>query len=116
MTVAHGSHGEGRAPETEPEVVAGYRLVRPLGQGGMDTVFEAEGPGTGRKVTLKRIAREFAGSSEAVERFRLEGRLAATFAHPRCVFVFAADEEAGRPYIVMDRMPGETLKDLVPRE
>jgi hypothetical protein len=97
----------------EPELVAGYRLIRPLGEGGMGTVFEAEEPGTGRKVALKLIAREFAGSPEAVERFRQEGRLAAAIAHPRCVFVFAADEEAGRPYIVMERMPGTTLRDLV---
>src|SRR5205085_2009873 len=33
--------------------------------------------------------------------------------HPRCVFVYAADEEAGRPYIVMELMPGQTLQDLV---
>ena len=79
----------------------------------MGTVFEAEEPGTGRKVALKLIASEFAGSPEAVERFRQEGRLAAAIAHPRCVFVFAADEEAGRPYIVMERMPGTTLRDLV---
>jgi uncharacterized RDD family membrane protein YckC len=79
----------------------------------MGTVFEAEDPDTGRKVALKLIAREFAGSTEAVERFRQEGRLAAAIAHPRCVFVFAADEEAGRPYIVMEQMPGTTLRDLV---
>src|SRR5438552_1118271 len=34
-------------------------------------------------------------------------------AHPRCVFVYAADEDAGRPYIVMELMPGDTLHDLL---
>src|SRR5262249_1495241 len=47
---------------------------------------------------------------------RQEGRLASLIAHPRCVFVFAADEEAGRPYIVMELMPGSTLQDLVDRQ
>jgi hypothetical protein len=51
-----------------------------------------------------------------VERFRQEGRIASMIAHPRCVFVLAVDEEAGRPYIVMERMPGATLKDVVDRE
>jgi uncharacterized RDD family membrane protein YckC len=112
-TVAIPPGAGGRTAEHEPELVAGYHLIRPLGSGGMGTVFEAEEPGTGRKVALKLISSEFAGSPEAVERFRQEGRLAAAIAHPRCVFVFAADEEAGRPYIVMEQMPGTTLRDLV---
>ena len=40
-------------------------------------------------------------------------QLASQLAHPRCVFVLAADTDAGRPYIVMELMPGRTLKDLV---
>jgi hypothetical protein len=48
-----------------------------------------------------------------VERFRREGRLASRIAHPRCVFVLAADEDEGRPYIVMELMPGATLADLL---
>ncbi|MFQ3650375.1 MAG: protein kinase, partial [Gemmataceae bacterium] len=47
------------------------------------------------------------------ERFRREGRLASLVIHPRCVFVLGADEEAGRPYIVMELMPGRTLSDVV---
>jgi uncharacterized RDD family membrane protein YckC len=54
-----------------------------------------------------------ASNPASVERFRQEGRLASQVAHPRCVFVLSADTEAGRPYIVMELMPGETLKDLV---
>jgi hypothetical protein len=100
----------------EPDAVGGYRLVRPLGAGGMGTVYEAEEVATGRRVALKLIAAEYAASPDAVERFRREGRLASAVAHPRCVFVLAADEEAGRPYIVMELMPGSTLKDLAERQ
>jgi hypothetical protein len=79
----------------------------------MGAVYEAEDAGAGRRVAVKLIRPEFADSTEAVERFRREGRLASTIQHPRCVFVLAAEEEAGRPYIVMERMPGHTLHDLV---
>ena len=96
-----------------PETVGGYRLLRPLGSGGMGTVYEAEDSASGRHVALKLIAPDYADSSDAIERFRREGRLASTLAHSRCVFVLAADEEAGRPYIVMELMPGRTLEDLV---
>jgi uncharacterized RDD family membrane protein YckC len=104
--------GTGHA-EPAPEVVGGYRLLRLLGTGGMGSVHEAEEMATGRRVALKLIAAEYAATPDAVERFRREGRLASAIAHPRCVFVLAADEEAGRPYIVMELMPGTTLKELV---
>ena len=105
----------GSAPSSDEavEIVGAYRLLRPLGSGGMGRVFEAEEVGTGRRVAVKLVAREFAASAEALERFRTEGKLASAIAHPRCVFVLAADEDAGRPYIVMELMEGSTLKDLV---
>jgi len=62
---------------------------------------------------LKLIAADHVASPEAVERFRQEGRLASTLAHPRCVFVLGADEHEGRPYIVMELMPGQTLQTTV---
>jgi hypothetical protein len=108
------------APRTElgvgvPEAIGGYRLLHRLGGGGMGAVYEAEDLTSGRHVALKLLLPEYAGSPDALLRFRQEGRLASTLAHPRCVFVLAADEEAGRPYIVMELMPGETLHDLVRR-
>jgi serine/threonine protein kinase len=78
----------------------------------MGTVYEAEDAASGHRVALKLITPDFA-TPEAIERFRQEGRLASIVVHPRCVFVLAADEEAGQPYIVMELMPGQTLEDLV---
>jgi hypothetical protein len=103
-------------PNDAPESIAGYRLIRALGRGGMGTVYEAEDAAQGRRVALKLVAPEVTAAPEALERFRQEGRLASAVAHPRCVFVLAADEEAGRPYIVMELMPGDTLADLVGRK
>ncbi len=108
----------GMAPPVRaiPENVAGYRLIRKLGQGGMGSVHEAEEMASGRRVALKLMAPEYTTSATAVERFLQEGRLASSIAHPRCVFVLAADRSDGWPFIVMELMPGHTLKDLVERE
>jgi hypothetical protein len=102
-------------PAADPTEVGHYRLVRPLGEGGMGRVYEAEDTTSGRRVALKLIGRSYTSSPDAVERFRREGRLASALSHPRCVFVLAADEEGGRPYIVMELMPGDTLQDLLKR-
>ena len=107
----------GPDPDVDPgplvEEVGGYRLVRLLGAGGMGAVYEAEPPGGGDRVAVKLLSPRLASSPTSVERFKQEGRLASLLAHPRCVFVLAADTDAGRPYIVMELMPGRTLKDLV---
>jgi hypothetical protein len=99
--------------DAAPKAIGGYRLLRQLGQGGMGAVYEAEDSLSGRHVALKLITSEFAADAASVGRFRQEGRLASQVVHPRCVFVLAADEEAGQPYIVMELMPGQTLHDLV---
>ncbi len=96
-----------------PDRVAGYRLVREIGRGGMGIVFEGEEISSGRKVAVKLLSREQIGSSVAIDRFVQEGKLASSISHPRCVFVLAADEDDGWPFIVMELMSGTTLKDLV---
>ncbi|HEY1191127.1 MAG TPA: protein kinase, partial [Gemmata sp.] len=106
--------GEGPlAPEPALKEIGGYRLGKLLGAGGMGSVYEAEAIGSGRRVAVKLLSSRLASNPASVERFRQEGRLASQLAHPRCVFVLAADTEHGRPYIVMELMPGQTLKDLV---
>jgi uncharacterized RDD family membrane protein YckC len=101
------------APEPAPSEVGGYRILRMIGAGGMGSVYEAEAPDTGRRVAVKLLSSRLASNPSSVERFRQEGRLASQLTHPRCVFVLSADTEHGRPYIVMELMPGRTLKDLV---
>jgi serine/threonine protein kinase len=106
----------GRRFDQVPAVIGSYRRIRLLGAGGMGKVYEAEEIATGRRVALKLIAPENVSSADALIRFRREGRLAATLTHPRCVFVLRADEEAGQPYLVLELMPGKTLKDLVEKQ
>ena len=79
----------------------------------MGSVYEAEADTSGQRVAVKLLSRRLAANPSSVERFRQEGRLASQIAHPRCVFVLRADTDAGRPYIIMELMPGRTLKDMV---
>ncbi|MFN4261152.1 MAG: protein kinase domain-containing protein [Gemmataceae bacterium] len=95
-----------------PHTLGAYRLLRAIGSGGMGTVYEAEESCSGRRVAVKLIS-VVHSSPVTLERFRQEGRLASLISHPRCVFVLAADEVEGQPYIVMELMSGVTLRDEV---
>jgi hypothetical protein len=106
---------DSHAGDVPPRSVGGYSLMRILGAGGQGSVYEAEQSDSGRRVAVKLLSSKFAGSATSVERFRQEGRLASQISHPRCVFVYGADTDSGVPFIVMELMPGTTLKDLVDR-
>ena len=96
-----------------PEKIGNYRLLRQLGAGGMGCVYEAEEIGTGQRVAVKIILPELVASQEATDRFRQEGQLASTIAHPNCVFVLEADQDGKYPYIVMELVKGTDLDDFV---
>jgi eukaryotic-like serine/threonine-protein kinase len=96
-----------------PTAIGGFKIIRRIGGGGMGSVYEAEDPSSGQHVAIKLIQAELMHSEGALQRFRQEGQLASALSHPRSVFVLGADEDNGRPYIVMELMPGTTLEDLV---
>ncbi len=97
------------------ERIGSYDLLRLLGQGGMGRVYEAV-DAAGNPVAVKVLSPQWTRSAESLKRFKQEGEIAAAINHPRCVFVKSADEDQGKPYIVMELMSGETLKDLVNKE
>ncbi|WP_052639661.1 protein kinase domain-containing protein [Zavarzinella formosa] len=101
--------------EDHPSQIGGYRIIRHLGSGGMGRVYEAVPVVGGSPVAVKILSSRLQANPVSVERFKQEGRLAGQIAHPRCVFVLGADADRGQPYIVMELMPGDTLKDLVDR-
>jgi serine/threonine-protein kinase len=92
-----------------------YRLERPLGHGGMASVYLARDTELGRPVAVKLLAENLSGDEPFRERFVREARLAAGLSHPNVVSVYDAGEEDGRPYIVMERVEGENLADLLAR-
>ncbi|HEV3341314.1 MAG TPA: protein kinase, partial [Pirellulales bacterium] len=98
------------------ERIGDYRLLRPIGQGGMGMVWEAEQAGTGRRVALKLLSPRLSPTPENIDRFLREAKLAASLSHPRTTFVFGAGQQNGQPYIAMELMPGRTLKDVLDEE
>src|SRR3954447_14235443 len=90
-----------------------YRAVKRLGAGGMAEVWCAEDSVLGRRVALKLLGSHLAEDPEFRERFRREARAAAGLTHPNIVGIFDRSEWDGTPYIAMELVDGQTLKDLV---
>src|ERR1035441_1012893 len=102
-----------------------YRLDAEIGRGGMSTVYRAFDTVLERPVAIKLMHREIATDSDHLERFRREARAVAQLSHPHVVTVIDAGEEpspdgqhpgVGTPYIVLEYVEGETLKELIRRE
>ena len=97
-------------------VLAGYRIERLLGRGGMSSVYLAEHLRLQRKVALKLMAPELADDERFRERFLRESQLAASLDHPNVVPVYDADEADGVLYIAMRYVEGDDLRGLLRRD
>lgn len=93
-----------------------YRLLERIGGGGMAEVYLAEDILLARQVAVKVLRPQFAGDDEFVARFRQEARAAARLSHPNIVSIYDVGCEADTHYIVMEYVPGETLKECIKRE
>jgi eukaryotic-like serine/threonine-protein kinase len=92
-----------------------YRIERPLGHGGMATVYLGRDTELERPVAIKVLAENLAGEDEFRRRFVREAKLAARLSDPNVVGIYDAGEDDGRLYIVMEHVDGETLADLLAR-
>jgi beta-lactam-binding protein with PASTA domain len=91
-----------------------YRLLKPLGSGGMADVYLAHDDILDRDVALKVMSTRYASDEEFVERFKREAQSAAALSHPNIVSIFDRGEsEDGTYYIAMEYLPGGTLKDRI---
>src|SRR5947209_10121749 len=89
------------------ETIAGrYRLVALLGQGGMSEVWAADDLELERRVAVKLLAPD---ADRA--RFDREARAAASLGHPNITQIYDYGEAEGRPYMVLEYLPGGTLED-----
>ena len=95
--------------------VGPYRLVAPLGEGGMGIVFRANRT-TGGVAALKVLRRELSGDETFRRRFEREGRIAAQLDHPHLVEVVDSGEANGLHYLASRFVEGETLADRLERD
>src|SRR5260221_4399577 len=95
-----------------PQRIGRYQILHKLGEGGMGIVYAAEDSSLGRKIAVKTIAHP---DPDARTRFWREARAAASVSHPHVCQVFEIGEDAGRLFIAMELLQGESLSDRLRR-
>lgn len=88
-----------------------YRVLEPLGEGGMGRVYLAEDPSLGRRVAIKVLPPEFMHDPERRERLLHEARAASALNHPNILTVHDLGEADGALYVAMERVEGCTLRE-----
>jgi serine/threonine-protein kinase len=88
-----------------------YRLIEPLGAGGMSVVWRAYDELLGRRVAVKLLAPKLAADPRSHERIRDEARAAARLSHPHITAVHDYGEAEGVPYVVMELVEGRSLAE-----
>jgi len=89
-----------------------YKILAPIGKGGMGEVYRARDPRLNRDVAIKVLPQAFA-TDAARERFRREARAASALNHPNICAVYDVGETAGHPFLVMELLDGKTLREQI---
>src|SRR5687767_11338107 len=95
------------------ETIAHYRIVEPIGAGGMGAVYKAFDNKLQRVVALKVLPEEYVAQQDRRRRFFQEARAASALNHPHILTVYEVGEDNGKPYIAMEFIEGETLRQKI---
>src|SRR6185503_19356273 len=92
-----------------------YRIVRPLGRGGIGEVYAAEDTKLNRTVALKLLSQITAAGPERLKRFQREAQAIAALNHPNVVTIYSVEDAGGVPFITMELIEGKPLNSMIPR-
>ncbi len=90
-----------------------YKILAPLGAGGMGEVYRAKDPNLGRDVAIKVLPEAVAKDAERLARFEREARSLASLNHPNIVTIFSIEESGGTRFLAMELVEGESLDTLL---